>query len=159
MNTWDYIERVRARNNGCSDYRIAQILGISKQSMSKYRSAGTPADDEIAAKIAVALDLPPMRVIADLRAGRAEAEGNKLMASVWHEALATFAAPPAPVLSLPQRASGGATAIVVPETKKRRAGVPGRRSVQSISDGMEKMVAGDGIEPPTRGFSIPCSTD
>jgi hypothetical protein len=23
----------------------------------------------------------------------------------------------------------------------------------------EKMVAGDGIEPPTRGFSIPCSTD
>lgn len=23
----------------------------------------------------------------------------------------------------------------------------------------EKMVARDGIEPPTRGFSIPCSTD
>jgi hypothetical protein len=22
----------------------------------------------------------------------------------------------------------------------------------------QKMVAGDGIEPPTRGFSIPCST-
>ncbi len=26
-------------------------------------------------------------------------------------------------------------------------------------DGAKKMVPGDGIEPPTRGFSVPCSTD
>ena len=97
MNTWDYIERVRARNDGCSDYRLAQILEVSKQALSRYRLSGTPADDEVAARIAVALDLPPMRVIADLRAGRAEAEGNKMMASVWREALEAFAAPAAPV--------------------------------------------------------------
>jgi len=24
---------------------------------------------------------------------------------------------------------------------------------------LEKLVPGDGIEPPTRGFSVPCSTD
>ncbi len=32
-------------------------------------------------------------------------------------------------------------------------------TVRSITFGMMKMVARGGIEPPTRGFSIHCSTD
>jgi hypothetical protein len=35
----------------------------------------------------------------------------------------------------------------------------GQKPLQGLRLRVETMVAGDGIEPPTRGFSIPCSTD
>ena len=166
MNTWDYIERVRESHDGCSDYRIAQLLEVSKQSVALYRKGGA-ADDQVAARIAKLLGIDePLAVIADLRATRAEQEGNQMMANLWRnaEAMALGKAPPVVrkvaspavrVVPLPMVAStggrGGAAAPAAHE--KRRRAVAGRRGA-SISDGMSlRVVAEDGIEPPTRGFS------
>ena len=72
MNTWDYIERVRAANDGCSDYRIAQLLNITRGAISLYKAGTREADDEVAAKIGVLLDMPPALSGAQGHHGRSE---------------------------------------------------------------------------------------
>ena len=153
MNTWDYIERIRSANGGdaCTDYRVSKLIGTSTAAVSNYKSGHRNADDEMATRIADALGLPPLAVIADIRATKAETDGNAVMATIWRnaEAMALGNAPPVVrkvaspavrVVPLPMVAttasSGGATA---PAMKKRRAAGAGRRSV-SITDG----VGGDG---------------
>jgi hypothetical protein len=62
-------------------------------------------------------------------------------------------------------ASGCALVLRILVLRERNAIIPGRfRRTQRkspIESGsfVDKMVARDGIEPPTRGFSIPCSTN
>lgn len=94
MNTWDYIERLRSKladqGESDSDYRISQVLGVTRGALSHYRSKAREADDETAAKIAELLGIPPGRVIADIRIGRAKADGNAVMASVWESIRAKF---------------------------------------------------------------------
>jgi transcriptional regulator with XRE-family HTH domain len=165
MNTWDYIERVRASNGGCSDYRVAQILGISRQSMSNYKLGQRDGDEELAAKIAIELGLPAPRVIADLRLERAKAEGNTMMAEVWEQIRAAFAAPVVPLKPAAQLGGHGSVMSGAADAGMRktrgRAMAGGKPAIGlGINWGeYAKVVAGDGIEPPTRGFSIPCSTD
>jgi len=138
MKTWDYIERIRAKHGGCSDYRLSKLLGISQPAMTKYRAGMREADDEVSAKIAELLELPPMKVIADIHATRAQADGNKRMYKIWHDAALSFGR-----TAFFVAATGGAVAALAP----------------TEAAASNTMVAGDGIEPPTRGFSIPCSTD
>lgn len=83
MKTWDYIERVRARNGDCSDYRIAKLLGIAQPTVSHYRVGRREADDEVIVRIAAALDLPAAQVLADVRASSARVAGNPLLIALW----------------------------------------------------------------------------
>lgn len=48
-----------------------------------------------------------------------------------------------------------------PKSGKRMREGRGKRLMRKNADANteEKLVPRDGIEPPTRGFSIPCSTD
>lgn len=95
MNTKQYVELLAARS-GSSNYRLALDLGVSQQAMSNYKLGQREADDEIAAKFAEYLELPPAAVIADLKATKAEADGNSAMANIWRnvEAMALGKAPP-----------------------------------------------------------------
>ena len=58
--------------------------------------------------------------------------------------------------------AGQNTTAIQPRTEAAAAAMPGTKK-PATSAGcmniMKSMVAGDGIEPPTRGFSIPCSTN
>lgn len=71
MKPTDWIDRVAAKNGGCSDYRVAQILKISKQAVSKYRHGVSIAlDDAIALRVEGELGLPLGSVVTDQRAER-----------------------------------------------------------------------------------------
>lgn len=90
MNTWDYIERVRSKHDGCSDYRIAKILDVAQPTISSYRVGRREADDEVAGKIAAELGIPAARVLADIRVCAAKASGNAAMAAMWESIRAAF---------------------------------------------------------------------
>ena len=121
MKTWDYLERIRARNGAdCSDYRLAQILGISRQAMSKYKVEAREADDEVAARIAAALDMPAARVLADIRHSAAKADGNAILVSLWAGVLQAFATPVVP-LAAPALA-GAAMSSAQQKPRARRGG-------------------------------------
>lgn len=91
MKTWEYLERVRAEYGGekCTPYRLSKLLNVMPVSVYRYQD-GKEADDQIAMRIAVLLDLPPMQVIADIHAARAEAEGKADLVKVWSDAAKMF---------------------------------------------------------------------
>lgn len=136
MDTWSYIERVREKHGGalCSDYRIAQILGVSKQAMSQYK-AGREAEDEVAMKIANDLELPALLVIynikiADLRKKHRSPE----LLKVWVDAMALFE-------SGYRTAKGPRPGLLIEATKK-----PARGGLRREA---KKLVGARGFEPPT----------
>lgn len=90
MKTWDYLERVRALNDGCSDYRLAQVIGVKQPSMVRYRQGGE-MDDDVALRVAVLLKLPPEAVVFDVRRARALHEGRSDMAKFWGDLAAKLA--------------------------------------------------------------------
>ena len=137
MNTWDYIERVRAKNGGaeCSDYRISKLLGITTAAMSNYKAGNREADDEVAAKIAAVLvTVPAARVIADIRHAAAEASGNMMMAGVWQSIRDAFKV--VTPLHLPQRAAlGGAPMMLDGGMVKTRKAASAHKKAASVSGG------------------------
>lgn len=149
MNTWDYLERLRAANDNCSDYRLFKILEIAQSAMTRYR-AGREMDDDVAIRVAKLLGLPPMRVVADVKAARAEAEGQTVLVDFWREAARAVGGVVKPL----HRKDAGAMPAVAETRVKRSA----RGRLRPEDQGMKRMamgamVAEDGIEPPTRGFS------
>ncbi len=91
MKTWDYIERIRAKNGGCSDYKLASIIGVKQPTMVRYRH-GFEMDETVAVRVAELLDLPPLRVVGEIKAARAAADGNAKMQKFWREAARAAAA-------------------------------------------------------------------
>lgn len=89
MDTWHYLERVRTLNKGCTDYRLAQVLGVRQQTMVNYRQ-GRQMDDGVAARVAELLDLPAIIVIADVNKARAQADADEAMVATWGK-IADFA--------------------------------------------------------------------
>lgn len=83
-----------ARNNPAqdgspaSDYRLHQILGVTKQAISKYRLGQTAPDDAVAIRIAALLDLPPEYVVACIHQERARVAEEK---SLWRSIAEKFA--------------------------------------------------------------------
>ncbi len=106
MNTWAYLERLRALNGDCSDYRLAKLLGVQQPAMVRYRQ-GREMDDDVAARVAELLGVPPLKVIADVRAARAEAEGQANLVAIWRQAALLAVGK---VLPMPKAAPALATA-------------------------------------------------
>jgi hypothetical protein len=72
MNPNYWIDKVAEAEGGCSDYRISQVLGISKQSVSAYRKGTTKTLDEaVAHRVEVRLGLKPGTVMLDQLSERA----------------------------------------------------------------------------------------
>ena len=121
MNTWAYLERLRALNEGCSDYRLAKLLDVRQQALVNYRQ-GREMDDTVAIKVASLLDLPAAQVVADVNAARAESANVPEVVAVWKQISAAFARP-----GLTSRPAA------VARSQRRR----------------KKLVGARGFEPPT----------
>lgn len=119
MTTWGYLERARALNGACSDYRLAQIIGVKQPSFVAYRK-GREMDDDVAARVAVLLDLPPLKVIADVRAARAAAEGAASMVEIWNAAAAMVMRSIKPAALRVSRSSSATATATSSATKKKR---------------------------------------
>lgn len=63
-STLDYINAAKAALGLQSDYAIAKYLGVSKQTASSWKTGRSRIDDYAAVKIAEALKIDPIEVIA-----------------------------------------------------------------------------------------------
>ncbi|WP_284454387.1 DUF3693 domain-containing protein [Cupriavidus campinensis] len=78
--TLEFLEAVRAKLGGASDYAIAKELDISRSAVSKYRNGLGGFDDETAVKVARVLDIDPSAV---LTAAHAERTKNPELRRIW----------------------------------------------------------------------------
>lgn len=87
--TIDFLERLKAKHDGATDYRIHKILGISKSTVSGWRTGRYTMDDDAALLIARELDLHPGYVLACAHAERSK---SKETAAAWQDIANNFAA-------------------------------------------------------------------
>lgn len=64
--TKKYLEVLRERYGGCSDYRIAQLLGVSKSCLSRWTQGKGTIGDEPAARLADLCGLDPVEVLTEI---------------------------------------------------------------------------------------------
>lgn len=84
QTTIEFLDELKARNGGASDYAIAKILGITHQMVSKYRLGKDCLGDSTAIRVAELLEIEPAIVIASVHAERSKSEKEK---AVWREIL------------------------------------------------------------------------
>lgn len=80
MKTTEYLDAVKAKMNLTSDYALAAYLGISRQAVNGYRKGKSVLDTYVAARVADALAIPHMVVIADVQV---ENEHNEKRRTYW----------------------------------------------------------------------------
>lgn len=73
MQTIDQLlDRAKKAQGIESDYRLAQLLEVSKNAITNYRHGKSRPDDEVALRLAALIDRDPASVIAELHAERAK---------------------------------------------------------------------------------------
>lgn len=87
--TVDLLERLRTKNDGCSDYRLAKLLTVSTSSVVNYTKHGRTMSDEVAIKLAELLDEHPGYVLACMAAERSQ---NPETVRIWEQISSQFAA-------------------------------------------------------------------
>lgn len=70
MKTTQYCAAMKQRLQITSDYALAKALGVPKQTISNYANGVRTFDNTMAAKVAEILDVPVMKVIADMELER-----------------------------------------------------------------------------------------
>jgi transcriptional regulator with XRE-family HTH domain len=99
MNTKDYIEAAKQRLDLPSDYALAKVLGVAKQTVSNYQNGKTQLDEPIARRVAEILGIHPGLVLLDMQRERAKTPEDK---SLWQEIYKGFLS-----LSLLAKSGGG----------------------------------------------------
>lgn len=84
MKAADWIDRVKSTHGWESDYRVAKELGLSRATVSSYRSRTPTLDEDSAVKVAHALGIDPVLILADQALERAK---NEEARSAWAVAL------------------------------------------------------------------------
>jgi plasmid maintenance system antidote protein VapI len=68
MNTTQkYLTQLSAKHGAASGHKMASILGISKQSVSRYVNGQHQMNDEITTKMAIELGLDPVKVYIEVQ--------------------------------------------------------------------------------------------
>jgi transcriptional regulator with XRE-family HTH domain len=80
MKTVEFLDALRARHGLPSDYALAALLGVTRQTISKYRNGADFFGDQMAVKVAGLLELDPCYVMACAHAERATDEHIR---SLW----------------------------------------------------------------------------
>lgn len=75
--TQQYFEQVREKLGDATDYKIAQVLDVSKQNVSEYVRGIREADTYACTKIAMVLEVDPLEVIAQVEAEAARTEKKR----------------------------------------------------------------------------------
>ncbi|WP_444632783.1 DUF3693 domain-containing protein [Cupriavidus oxalaticus] len=86
--TLEFLEAVRAKLGGASDYAIAKELNITRSAVSRYRNGLGGFDDETAVKVARVLDIDPAAVVT---AAHAERTKNPELRQIWASLADRFA--------------------------------------------------------------------
>src|SRR3569832_1848501 len=77
MNTTrEYLIEVKKKNNLSSDYALAKLLGTTRSAIRFYMKGERIMDDATCLKVAEALNLNPLEIIAGAGAGGARAGGG-----------------------------------------------------------------------------------
>lgn len=71
MTPKQYLDRCRKLTKTGSDYAVAKMLGISEDAVNGYRTGKRTMDNRTCRKIAEALSVDPLRVIASVERERA----------------------------------------------------------------------------------------
>lgn len=80
--TIEFLDELKARKGGISDYAVAKILGVTQQTISKYRVGKDYLGDSTAIRVAQLLEIDPAIIIASVHAERSKSEQEK---AVWRE--------------------------------------------------------------------------
>jgi predicted transcriptional regulator len=80
MKTSDYLDEVRRKLDLPSDYAVAKVLGITRESVSGFRNGKSPFGIETAMKIGEILRIDGHRVYAD---GQIERAKNQEILDFW----------------------------------------------------------------------------
>jgi transcriptional regulator with XRE-family HTH domain len=91
-STGQYLDEVKGRLELPSDYAIAKALGVTRAAISSYRNGRSMPDDLVCARIADALGVEPMEVIAAINYQRSKTdEARVLWESIWGKAAGAIA--------------------------------------------------------------------
>jgi plasmid maintenance system antidote protein VapI len=82
--TTELLAIAKARNGDCSDYRLAQLLGVPQPTVSNYRIGRTLPADPIAAELGRLCGLDPDQVVCWVNIERAKDEATL---RTWHSLL------------------------------------------------------------------------
>lgn len=88
-STKDYLDEIKEKKGIKSDYALAKYLKTTKQTISRYRVEKNRIDDYMALKVAEALDINPLEVIAAANQERAKSAEEK---AAWERILKSVAA-------------------------------------------------------------------
>lgn len=70
MKAFEWIDRVKSERGIDSDYAVAKVLGLTKQTISMYRSRGSTLDENAAISVANTLGISAAGVVLDQAAER-----------------------------------------------------------------------------------------
>ena len=85
--TIEFLNALKAKNGGASDYRISQLLGCTRASVSKYRTGRSFFDNQTAIKMAKLLDVDAGYIAACVHLERAKSDEEK---ELWSSIGALF---------------------------------------------------------------------
>ena len=89
--TREYICAIKLRENIESDYAVAKLLGVSRQSVSQYQLGKASFDDLTAVRAAELLGLNPLEVISAANAERAKSEdARRVWVGLWDKLAVNF---------------------------------------------------------------------
>jgi len=82
-----YLDFLQEKTETGSDYAVSKLLGVSANRISNYRCGRSKFDDEMAVRVANALDIEPMEVIAAIKLEYCKEKEDAKMAGFWAETL------------------------------------------------------------------------
>jgi len=82
-----YLDLLQEKTETGSDYAIAKMLDVSRSRISSYRTGASRFDEEMCFKVANALNVEPMEVIAAIKLEQCKAKENLEMAGFWASTL------------------------------------------------------------------------
>jgi transcriptional regulator with XRE-family HTH domain len=142
MNTAVLIDQARARSSISSDYKLAQLLGVSRQVVSQWRNGVSFPTTRTLFDLAELAKRNPAEVIAEieqereLRAGRLEAaEGwrntlQRLAGVAAGLAVVSMTSAPVPAAAAAENAQAARPPVYLMSTRKRW-----RQALQSLKSG------------------------
>lgn len=77
FSTTDLLDRAKAAAGDVSDYRIAQLLGVPRATVSGYRRGVSRPENPIAMRLAELCGLDPVEVVASVNLERAKSETDR----------------------------------------------------------------------------------
>lgn len=76
-DTIAFIDAIKTKRGGISDYQLAKVLGVSQQTVSRYRVGKDFLGDSTAIRVAELLEIDSGIVIAAVHAERAKTDAEK----------------------------------------------------------------------------------